>query len=71
VLIISTYSGGGIPSATAFTQEWKHFGETGVQRFGLSTLVAAFVGVWAGAASHTFTDIAGSYIKTGRVGKAL
>ena len=71
VLFISAYSGADTPSATAFTHEWKHFGEAAGQRFGMSTLAAAFIGLWAGAASHTFTDIAGSYIKTGRIGKAL
>jgi uncharacterized metal-binding protein len=26
-----------------------------------------FAGLWIGAASHTLTDIAGSFIKTGRI----
>jgi hypothetical protein len=28
--------------------------------------IAGFLGLWLGAASHTFADIAGSYIKTGK-----
>ena len=28
-------------------------------------------GLWFGAASHTFTDMAGSFVKTGRVSKTL
>jgi hypothetical protein len=30
-----------------------------------------FAGLWSGAASHTFADMAGTYIKTGRSGGFL
>lgn len=31
------------------------------------TIFAVLIGLWAGAASHTLTDIAGSFVKTGKV----
>jgi hypothetical protein len=34
---------------------------------GANFLALTFVGLWLGAASHTFTDVAGSYVMTGRV----
>ena len=34
-------------------------------------MILIFAGMWAGAASHTFADMAGSYIKTGRAGGFL
>ena len=30
-------------------------------------LAAIFLGLWLGAASHTFTDLAGTFLKTGKV----
>ena len=34
-------------------------------------MMAVFVGMWLGAASHTVTDITVTYIKTGRTGEVL
>lgn len=33
---------------------------------GGDAMLITFLGLWAGAASHTFADMAGTYIKTGR-----
>ena len=38
---------------------------------GANVLMLIFAGMWTGAASHTFTDMAGTYIKTGRSGGFL
>jgi hypothetical protein len=37
------------------------------KRIGQSFAIVAFLGLWLGAAAHTFTDMAGTYIKTGRI----
>jgi uncharacterized metal-binding protein len=46
---------------------WQPVGEFTRQWMGANFLALTFVGLWLGAASHTFTDVAGSYVKTGRV----
>ncbi len=48
---------------------WSRMGESLRAYFGKNILVLIFAGLWAGAASHTFTDMAGSFINTGRTGK--
>ena len=63
----TSISGGEIPGVSAFTEVWQRGGEFMRATFGTNILPAAFLGMWIGAASHTFTDMAGSYIKTGRV----
>ena len=60
-------SGGQLSSVLDTAKLWQPLGETTRRWFGATVPSAAFVGLWLGAASHTFTDIAGSYIKTGRV----
>jgi uncharacterized metal-binding protein len=59
--------GGDVPHLSVFTNAWQQFGGYIRGGFGEYFLAAVFVGMWAGAASHTFTDMAGTYIKTGRV----
>jgi uncharacterized metal-binding protein len=65
------YSGGKIPSFFDFARAWKTVGEFTQTYFGEHCLITLFAGLWFGAASHTFTDMAGSFIKTGRVAKFL
>lgn len=54
----------------ASTPDWqdslKSWGSVGAY-FNVELLACLFAGMWAGAASHTFTDVAITYIKTGRV----
>jgi uncharacterized metal-binding protein len=45
---------------------WQPVGTATRQWFGDRFLLTIFIGLWAGAASHTLTDIAGTFIKTGR-----
>ncbi len=49
-----------------FTRTWISIGERVRANVGENTFLSAFVGLWLGAASHTFADIAGTFVKTGR-----
>lgn len=69
--VVAAYSGGTIPDLKAFVEAWYTMGNYARANFGSNILVAIFVGMWIGAASHTFTDMAGSYVKTGRVTEFL
>jgi len=60
-----------LPDAFSFIREWRTVGEFIRSEFGSEILPAVFIGMWTGAASHTLTDIAGTYIKTGRISKAF
>ena len=60
-----------LPDAFAFVREWRTVGDFIRSEFGSEILPAVFAGMWIGAASHTLTDIAGTFIKTGRVGEFL
>lgn len=64
-------AGGGVPDAGSFMMAWRHFGETVRSLFGENVLVLIFAGLWTGAASHTFTDLTVTYVKTGRVTEYL
>ena len=67
IVVAASISGGDAPGVSAFTEAWQRIGEFIRDTFGRNILPAVFVGMWIGAASHTFADMAGSYIKTGRV----
>jgi uncharacterized metal-binding protein len=64
--ITATYAGGSMPGIHAFLGAWGRAGNAARALFGEHVLLAIFAGLWLGAASHTMTDIAGTYIKTGR-----
>lgn len=64
-------SGGEIPATTVFADAWRQIGGYFRSTMGEHFLPSIFAGTWAGAASHTFTDMAGTYIKTGRVTEFL
>jgi len=69
--IYTSYFGGKLPNLLDFARAWKTIGEFTQANFGEHFLTAVFAGLWFGAASHTFTDMAGSFIKTGRISKFL
>ncbi len=50
-----------------FTKTWIQIGETVRANVGENTFISTFIGLWLGAASHTLTDLAGTFIKTGRL----
>lgn len=67
-LALAAYSyitSGSVPSSTAFIRGWEAIGAGSSSS--IETLLTIAIGMWAGAASHTLTDVAITYIKTGRV----
>jgi uncharacterized metal-binding protein len=69
--ILAIYTGGDLPRLVEFTQTWKQIGDYVRENLGEYAFVAIFAGLWLGAASHTLTDMAGSFVKTGRVTEFL
>jgi uncharacterized metal-binding protein len=67
----ATYTGRRLPGPTDIGFVWRPVSALVTAYLGGDFYILGFVGVWLGAASHTFTDLAGSFIKTGRVGKFL
>lgn len=70
-VVAASISGGEAPGVSSFTDAWQLIGESMRGTFGNNILPAVFVGMWIGAASHTFADMASTYIKTGRVTEFL
>ncbi len=68
---VSSFNGSSHYDLGYFTDVWRGIGEFVRANLGNDFLLLVFVGLWLGAASHTFTDMAGSFIKTGRVAKFL
>ena len=66
-----SYAGGKLPGIWEFARVWSELRVYSNSILGASGLIAIFAGMWFGAASHTFTDLAGSYVKTGRVTEFL
>lgn len=60
-------AGGELPAVWDLARVWTTMRRESDAVLGDLGAMALFVGMWLGAASHTFTDMAGSYIKTGRV----
>jgi uncharacterized metal-binding protein len=68
---LAAYSGGDLPRIAESMSAWRLIGDAIRLNLGIYAMPAAFVGMWSGAASHTITDLTGSYIKTGRVTEFL
>jgi uncharacterized metal-binding protein len=60
-----------VPDIRDFTTAWRSVADTVRTYFGENFLLLSFVGLWLGAASHTFSDMAITYIKSGRVEKMI
>lgn len=71
IFVAATYFEGTLPDLNTFTGTWQSIGNYSRANFGSNALIAIFTGMWIGAASHTFTDMAGSYVKTGRITEFL
>lgn len=67
----ASIAGGTTPSLSDLPNVWQGIGERIRSDLGDNFLLSVFLGLWSGAASHTLTDIAGSFIKTGRRSKFL
>lgn len=64
---LAIYAGGDLPNLMEFVRVWTAIGDYVRADLGENALVSIFIGLWLGAASHTLTDMAGSFIKHGRV----
>ncbi len=64
---LAAYSGGAVPDLIEFAGTWRQIGEFVRASCGDDAFTATFVGLWLGAASHTLTDMAGSFVKHGRI----
>ncbi|MEQ1761903.1 MAG: metal-binding protein [Pyrinomonadaceae bacterium] len=67
----SFFTSSGVPNIGTFVRGWESIGAIAGTNSTIDVLVTILVGMWAGAASHTLTDIAITYIKTGRVDALL
>lgn len=59
------------PNLAQIRETWENFGLWARQSVGEYAIFAILSGLWWGAASHTLTDIAGTFIKTGKVKEFL
>lgn len=64
------YFEGQFPDVTAIGLQWQTLGEFINLNLGVNFIWLVFLGLWLGGLSHSLTDIAGTYVKTGKV-KAL
>lgn len=69
--LFATYTGGRLPGLGDIATAWLPISSFVNTYLGRDFYLLSFIGVWLGAASHTFTDMAASFIKTGRVAKFL
>lgn len=69
--LYAIYSHGEIPNLLGFAKSWGAIGEYTRFYLGENFFPAVFIGLWLGAASHTLTDMAGSFIKHGRITEFL
>jgi uncharacterized metal-binding protein len=69
--VYAAFVGGEPTSLWDFPRIWTRLRQYSDGILGVYGVAGLFIGMWLGAASHTFTDLAGSYIKTGRVTEFL
>lgn len=69
--LYAAFSGGKVPGLADVAGAWQPVGGFARRNLGEYFLPVVFLGLWLGAASHTFTDLAGSFTKTGRIAKFL
>lgn len=69
VYVYAAYSGGNLPAIAQIGETWRPLGAFMREHLGTNLLVIIFVGLWLGAASHTLTDMIGTFVKTGRAEK--
>ena len=62
----AAYIGGASPDVLNFARVWSIVREYSDVVLGPFGWIALFTGTWLGAASHTVTDIVGTYVRTGR-----
>ena len=62
----TAYRGGELPGISDLARVWAQLRVYSDRLLGELGLAGLFFGMWLGAASHTLTDIAGTYVKTGK-----
>jgi uncharacterized metal-binding protein len=67
VFFSAIYHNGNLPNLLLITQEWQRLGEFISRYLGANFAWLVFFGLWLGGVSHSLTDIAGTYVKTGKV----
>ncbi len=65
--VFAAYAGGAIPNLMESANTWRRIGGFIRQNFSEYAFLYVFIGLWLGAASHSLTDIAGTFIKTGKI----
>ncbi len=71
VFIYASYYGGNLPDLLEMAKTWEDAGAMVRKNIGEFLLPSVFVGLWAGAASHTLTDMAGTFVRTGTITEFL
>jgi uncharacterized metal-binding protein len=69
MLTVTMLTGGGRTGLMVFAGAWKELGRWVEATLGAEVIYLSLFGMWIGAASHTLTDLAGTYIRTGRGSK--
>ncbi len=69
--VYTMITGAQLPALWDFPRVWARLRLYSDLALGPHGPLGLFIGMWIGAASHTFTDLAGSYVKTGRVTEFL
>jgi uncharacterized metal-binding protein len=67
VYLIAVFTDNNLPDLLEYTKTWRQIGEFVRVNIGENAFPSVFIGLWLGAASHTLTDIAGTFVKTGKV----
>jgi uncharacterized metal-binding protein len=68
-ILVAAYFDSRVPGLLTFSHTWREVGVFARKYLGQELLVAGVAGLWLGAASHTFTDLIGTYIRTGHRSK--
>ena len=69
--MFAAYAGKNAPNTSGLLTIWNGIANAAHANLGEYVLLLIFIGIWLGAASHTLTDVAGSYVKTGRPGRVV
>ncbi|MBC7795808.1 MAG: metal-binding protein [Pyrinomonadaceae bacterium] len=69
--VYATLKGGTPPNVEQIQTIWREIGMWTRDNIGNYALLAILAGLWLGAASHTFADSCGTFLKTGRFDKYL
>jgi uncharacterized metal-binding protein len=69
LILTAAAMGDAAPGWSSIEYGWRSIGSTANEAAGFALIASLLIGMWLGAASHTLTDIAITYIKSGRKDK--